>query len=218
MLFRFLFSALLLTRITTAFVCPPSSSASSKQSSHLHADLFTGGAFDKQESEAAQLASRIKSVKDLGWTSPSKRRGNTRPRHRAFGGESEKPVQEKPNYDETNPLCVEKWLTQEEFYNKVGDSGPAADTVFVALAGGGAFAERDVAAAKIAQWRSSANNFDEQAFLKSVQEGGAELALGWGLFSGVVGFAVAGIILPTNPTVKAFEGLLAQIVGEPVAP
>ena len=99
--------------------------------------FFTGGALDKMEQQAVKLASspRLKTVKDLGWTQPVKRKGSTRPRHRAWGGEGELPIQLKPNYDESSPLCVEKWLTLEDFYAKVRDDGPAADTVFCALAG-----------------------------------------------------------------------------------
>lgn len=102
--------------------------------------FFTGGfAFDKttesSRDASIKIASRIRSVKDLGWTQPSKRRGAARPRHRAYGGQTEKPIQLKPNYDESSPKCVEKWLTQETFYDKVNDSSPAADAVFCALAG-----------------------------------------------------------------------------------
>ena len=73
--------------------------------------VFTGGQFDGVEEDAAKIASRIKSVKDLGWSAPAKRRGKARPRHRAWGGEGEQPIQLKANYDESNERCVEKWLT-----------------------------------------------------------------------------------------------------------
>ena len=84
-------------------------------SGNLLEKFFTGGAFEDDSAtnlaEAVKIASRIKSAKDLGWTKPPKRRGNTKPRHRAWGGESELSVQDKPNYDETKEKCVEKWLT-----------------------------------------------------------------------------------------------------------
>ena len=50
-------------------------------------DLFKGGVFAEEDPipGAIQIASKIKSVKDLGWNGPEKRVGNTRPRHRAFG-------------------------------------------------------------------------------------------------------------------------------------
>ena len=79
--------------------------------------VFNGGLLDKKEAEAAQLAAKIKTVKDLGWTQPPKRRGATRPRHRAYGGQDEEPIQFKANYDESNPRCVEKWLTQVSEWN-----------------------------------------------------------------------------------------------------
>jgi len=179
--------------------------------------IFTGGAFDGVESDAASVvASRVKSVKDLGWTKAPKRKGSTRPRHRAYGGEGENPVQFKPNYDESNPLCVEKWLTQEELEVKCKvSSGPVSDTIFVALAGGGAFAERDVCEKKIQTWRSSDGNnaFDETAFLKTVQQGRLQLGLGWLIFGSAVTFAGTGIIFPTNPAMKVFEGLVDQLRG-----
>ena len=76
--------------------------------------MFTGGIFDKDPdtfSSAIKIASKINSVKDLGWTAPAKRSGAIRPRHRAWGGEGEKAIQDKANYDEDNEMCVEKWLT-----------------------------------------------------------------------------------------------------------
>lgn len=97
--------------------------------------FFTGGAFDNVDEQAAELASRITSIQALGWNTPPRRRGAARPRHRAYGGQTEKPIQDKPGYDESSPQCVEKWLTQEIFYEKVKDSSPAADAVFCALAG-----------------------------------------------------------------------------------
>lgn len=115
-LLHLLIASFLLVTVSSAFVAPPSivkaSSTSKVTSLQALDDFFTGGAFDNVDEEAAQLASRIKSVNDLGWTGKPLRRGNARPRHRAFGGSEEKPVQEKPNYDTSNPLCVEKWLSQ----------------------------------------------------------------------------------------------------------
>lgn len=95
-----------------AFIAPPVPNRVPATRLNAFENFFTGGAFDGQDSEAAQLAFRIKSVNDLGWTGQPMRRGNARPRHRAFGGSEEKPVQDKPNYDPSNPLCVEKWLSQ----------------------------------------------------------------------------------------------------------
>ena len=87
---------------------------------------WNGGAFAEDPeanlAAAAGIASRIRSVGDLGWTSPPRRRGATRPRHRAWGGTGEAPIQLKPNYDEANPNCPEKWLAVEEFYSLSKDS------------------------------------------------------------------------------------------------
>jgi hypothetical protein len=174
--------------------------------------LFKAGLLANLESEAAQLASKkIRSVKDLGWTKPAKRAGNTRPRHWAFGGAKEKPVQEKPNYDESAPNAVEKWLPLDEFYAILKDDTAVADTIFVSLAGGGAFVERDVAEKVIESWRP-AGKFDESAFLKSVQAGRNKFLAGWAVFGGVTGFCVIGIAFPTNPAQMALVDLLDKLL------
>jgi len=133
--------------------------ASKNKKGNIFDSIFTGGAFkdtpssDEILSSASSIASKIKSVKDLGWTKPPKRRGNARPRHRAWGGEGEMAIQDKANYDETRENCVEKWLTMEDFSRLTGAApGPAADTVFVALAGGAKYAEREICEVKIAKW------------------------------------------------------------------
>lgn len=172
-------------------------------------EVFKAGFFANCDDEAAILASKkIRSVKDLGWKGPAKRRGATRPRHWSFGGTTEKPVQEKPNYDESAANCVEKWLPLQDFYAIVKDETAVADTIFVALAGGGAFVERDVAEEVIAKWRPSGGKFDEAAFLRTVKEGRNKFALGWLVFLGFLGFAGAGIIFPTNPLQLALVDVL----------
>ena len=187
-------------------------------SSALHADLFTGGWNDGVEAKAAKIASTIKSVKDLGWTKPPLRPGSIRPRHRAFGGQGESPIQEKANYDTSSPLCVEAWLTQDELNKKFKCEGPVGDTLFVALAGGTAFAERQVCEKIIDSWRGDKNKFDEAAFLKSVQAGRKDLAIGWAFFSFITGTAALGILFPTNPSTKLLEAIVAQAQGGYVSP
>mmetsp|Transcript_37299 Transcript_37299/g.42610 ORF Transcript_37299/g.42610 Transcript_37299/m.42610 type:complete len:238 (+) Transcript_37299:81-794(+) len=219
-------SLLILSSTTTGFVIPNKITLSSSSSPLLakkekkddndegsSLPIFTGGAFDKVESDAASIAaSRIKSIKDLGWTKPSKRKGSARPRHRAYGGEGEEPVQLKPNYDESNPQCVEKWLTQEEMELKCKiPKGPISDTIFVALAGGGAFAERDVCEKRIQQWKTP---FDEDAFIQTVQQGRIQLGLGWVIFSSAITFAATGIAFPTNPAMKVLEGVVDIVRGQ----
>lgn len=171
---------------------------------------WNGGSFANREDEAAKIASKIKTVKDLGWNAPPKRKGGTRPRHRAYGGTTELPIQNKPGYDETNENCPEKWLSLEEIYGLVRDSSPAADTVFVALAGGKSCAERDICEAKLQEWRSG-GAFDEAKFIQSVKAGRTDLAIGWGAFLAVNSFFVSCIIFPTNPAAKVLESGLAQI-------
>lgn len=210
-------------------------------------ELFKAGLLANLEDEAAALASqKIRSVQDLGWSSkvPAKRRGNTRPRHWAFGGAGEKAVQDKPNYDPENPLCVEKWLSLQDFYGLLKDDTAVADTIFVALAKGGAYVEREVAEQVLARWRPartsattttsagtggagifgrkaggggrSAAAFDKQAFLKTVQEGRQDFLVGWAAFFTITGVAVAGIVFPTNPLQLALVDLLESVMGADV--
>lgn len=189
---------------------------------------FTGGAFEEEDANqilasAITIASKIKSTRDLGWTNPSpKRKGNARPRHRAWGGEGEMPVQSKPNYDESKENCVEKWLTMEDFLTVTrSQPGPAADTVFVALAGGAKYAERDVCEKTIEQWTASDGagstsgafgrktaSFNEAAFIKSVKDGRTDLGLGWSSFLSLNGFCASCILFPTNPAAKGLESLV----------
>eukprot|EP00555_Chaetoceros_dichaeta_P014235 CAMPEP_0198257744 /NCGR_PEP_ID=MMETSP1447-20131203/7340_1 /TAXON_ID=420782 /ORGANISM="Chaetoceros dichaeta, Strain CCMP1751" /LENGTH=262 /DNA_ID=CAMNT_0043944711 /DNA_START=17 /DNA_END=805 /DNA_ORIENTATION=- len=191
-------------------------------SGNLLEKVFTGGSFENDSAstlvEAAKIASKIKSTKDLGWAKPPKRRGNTKPRHRAWGGESELPVQSKPNYDESNEKCVEKWLTIEDFCAKTKSSGPAADAAFVALAGGAKYAEREVCEEVVMQWRSGGDSkggrgggqFNEAAFEKSVKAGRVALFTGWGSFLSITTFFATCILFPTNPASKYFESLIEK--------
>merc|ERR1712232_1209580 len=118
-------------------------------------------------------------------------------------------------YDESKENCPEKWLTQEEVYKIVKSDGPEADAIFVALAGGAAFAERDVCEAKLKNWSGAGDGkkkgkFDENAFWKDVQKGRLELGLGWLVFSSLVGISGLNIIAPTNPFEKALEAGIDQ--------
>jgi len=103
--------------------------ATKNGSGNILETIFTGGAFEddfsKEEilSSATVIASKIKSTKDLGWKiDPPKRKGKARPRHRAWGGEGEMPVQDKANYKEENERCVEKWLTWKTFWRILNQS------------------------------------------------------------------------------------------------
>ena len=242
---------LMISRETGAFVTSPSSRSISTKlngerppqfdapksgNGNILESIFTGGAFEEEPadeimSSAASIARSIKSTADLGWTGPPRRKGNARPRHRAWGGEGEQAVQDKANYDEERENCVEKWLTYEDFLAATRASeGAAADTVFVALAGGAKYAERDVCEAKIAEWtggdvststttsggifgrRSVAKStIDEQAFIKTVKQGRQDLLTGWASFLGVNTFFASCILFPTNPAAKALEGLVDSV-------
>lgn len=203
-------------------------------SGNLFSTSFTGGLFEEESDEeilagAIAIASKIKSTKDLGWTGPARRRGAARPRPRAWGGEGEMAIQDKANYDEERENCVEKWLTMEDFLTLTKSTpGPAADTVFVALAGGTKYAERDVCEAKIEQWTSStvaasrpkkgmfgrgaaASSFNEAAFVKSVKDGRRDLLLGYGSFFSVNTFFASCIAFPTNPAAKGLESLVDSL-------
>mmetsp|Transcript_37369 Transcript_37369/g.37700 ORF Transcript_37369/g.37700 Transcript_37369/m.37700 type:complete len:263 (-) Transcript_37369:457-1245(-) len=184
--------------------------------------LFTGGAFDNAEEEAAGIASKIKSIKELGWTKPPRDRpGNIRPRHRAWGGTGEKAIQDKPGYDVNNPRSPEIWLKEDDFYalkavSAIAKKSPtgqaAADTVFVALAGGGSFAERTKCEELINDWNKS-GKFDDAAFRKSVDAGRAKLATGWAAFFGVTATCALSIAVPTNPVAKGLEAVIGVILG-----
>lgn len=218
---------------TTSTGPPQFDAAPESGSGNILENKFTGGAFedipaDEILTSAAAIASKIKSAKDLGWKLPPKRSGAARPRHRAWGGEAELAVQDKANYDEARENCVEKWLTYEDFLVATRASpGPAADSVFVALAGGSKYAERDICEAKIAQWTGGASeavstssggffgrktggasNFNEAAFVKTVKDGRRDLGLGWGSFLSVNGFFASCIIFPTNPAAQGLENLI----------
>jgi len=181
--------------------------------------IFKGGLFsDDDESEimasAIKIALKIKTTKDLGWTQAPKRKGKARPRSRAWGGEGEKPVQSKANYDESKENCVEKWLTIEDLvkYTKC-QPGPAADTVFVALAGGAKYAERDVCEEKIQQWTDGAarGKINEEAFIKSVKAGRNSLIASYVSFLSVNTFFASCILFPTNPAAKGLESLVDSL-------
>jgi len=198
-----------------------------KDGGNILKNTFTGGIFENDSEvlvPAIAIAQKIKSVSDLGWTQPGKRPGSIRPRHRAWGGEGEMAIQDKPNYDETGENCAEKWLGMDDFlkFTKAKE-GPAADTVFVALAGGNKFAERDICEARIEEWTSSssssnsrrgAKSFNEAAFIKAVKEGRKDLLLGWALFLSVNAFFASSIIFPTNPAAKGMEAVIDRLINQ----
>ena len=100
------------------------------------------------------------------------------------------------------------------FESKTRCSGAVSDTVFVALAGGTSYAERDFVEARLAEWRPDGRTFDEAKFLSSVQKGRTELVLGWALFLSLSLGSASCIIAPTNPLSKGLEHLLDVVLGQ----
>jgi hypothetical protein len=213
----------ILQQTSTAFA-PTSLSLSWTTSTRLQAtsgekDLFKAGLLANCEETAADLASsKIRSVQDLGWKQPTARRPSSiRPKYWAWGGADELPLQDKPNYDASSENCPEKWLTLSDFYTIVKDDTAVADTIFVALAGGRAFVERNVAENVLEQWYSGGSGkskrFNRDAFFKTVKRGQQDFLLGWGSFLGITGFAVVGIVFPTNPLQLALVNGLEVLTG-----
>eukprot|EP00535_Pseudo-nitzschia_heimii_P009296 CAMPEP_0197175988 /NCGR_PEP_ID=MMETSP1423-20130617/2052_1 /TAXON_ID=476441 /ORGANISM="Pseudo-nitzschia heimii, Strain UNC1101" /LENGTH=213 /DNA_ID=CAMNT_0042625263 /DNA_START=97 /DNA_END=739 /DNA_ORIENTATION=- len=188
----------------------------------LHADespvLFKGGLFaDKHSRErAVALASKkVRTISDLGWKEKEKRRQSSiRPKLWPFGGDSEVAIQDKANYYPENPNCPDPWLGLEDFYLLVSDDTAAADLIFVALAGGRAFVERNVAESVLDRWwgsdtmredgvlkykRNQKRQFDRFSFEKTVKSGQRDFIAAWLSFLGLTGFAAAGIVFPNNP-------------------
>ncbi|KAG7339034.1 hypothetical protein IV203_021485 [Nitzschia inconspicua] len=198
-----------------ALITALSASTSAKDNKNDSVDFFKAGLLANAQEEAALLASKkIRSVKDLGYTQPPKRSATIRPKYWAWGGADELPIQSKANYDPNNPNCPESWVSLSQFYRLLKDDTAVADTIFVALAGGRAFIERNVAEDIIEQWYPSNNKktFDKTAFFKSVQQGQQDFLVGWGSFLGITGFAIIGIIFPTNPLQVALVNAMGVLL------
>jgi hypothetical protein len=203
-----------------------SSSSSSSPSKDNQPDFFKAGLLANMEQEAAILASKkIKSIQDLGYKNPPKRPATIRPKYWAWGGADELAIQDKANYDTSNknPNCPEAWVSLSQFYTLIDDDTAVADTIFVALAGGRAFIERDVAEQVLQQWwryppnnnknkKNKRKSFDTAAFLKTVQKGRQDFLLGWGSFLAITGFAMVGIVFPTNPLQLALVNALDVVI------
>lgn len=203
-------------------------------STRLHAtessELFKAGLLADEESQdrAAELASKkLRTISDLGWKgSEARRRSSIRPKLWPFGGSDELAIQDKANYSSDNPNCPEPWLGLEEFYGLVNDDTAAADIVFVSLGGGRAFVERDIAESVLDRWwgtssstmegskkprRGKKKKFDRIAFEQTVKAGQRDFIAAWSVFLGFTGFALVGIVFPTNPLQLALVDLLDSV-------
>jgi hypothetical protein len=192
-------------------------------------DFFKAGLLANKEEEAAKLASKkIRSLANLGFSkptttkaallkksqSPPQRRRSSliRPKYWAWGGAEERAIQDKPNYDPiNNPNCPDPWVSLSDFYRLVDDE--TADTIFVALAGGRAFVERDVAEQILQEWyqNGSSTTLDKDAFFQTVRRGQQDFVWGWGSFISITGLALLGIIFPTNPLQMALVHALDAV-------
>lgn len=228
--------AFIMTTKTTTTASHQQRSSFSSPSTRLHvtesSELFKGGLLADEESQerAVELASRkLRKISDLGWkgTESSRRQSNIRPKLWSFGGNSELAIQDKANYSPENPNCPEPWLGLEEFYSLLNDDTAAADLIFVSLSGGRAFVERNVAESVLDRWwgtsaatdepqkqkrrQKQKQQFDRLAFEQTVKAGQRDFIAGWSLFAGLTGFAVVGIVFPTNPLELALVDLLDAI-------
>jgi hypothetical protein len=220
---------------SSAFILPQQSKCFGCTTSQLHAaessEFFKGGllADEYSKERAAELASRkFRTIADMGWKENEPRRqSNIRPKLWSFGGNNELAIQDKANYSPENPNCPDPWLGLEDFYTLLNDDSAAADLIFVALAGGRAFVERNVAQSVLDRWwgttsatideplkprRKPKQQFDRLAFEQSVKAGQRDFVAAWALFLGITGFAAAGILFPTNPLQLALVDILDSMV------
>mmetsp|Transcript_1306 Transcript_1306/g.1458 ORF Transcript_1306/g.1458 Transcript_1306/m.1458 type:complete len:268 (-) Transcript_1306:47-850(-) len=193
-------------------------------------ELFKAGLLADETSKelAVKLAStRIRKISDLGWkeikqtssnnnNNQRRRKSSIRPKYWSFGGSKELALQDKSNYSLDNPNCPEPWLGLQDFQLLIGDDTAAADIIFVSLAGGRAFVERDVAESVLDQWwdndsdgdrgaaqkrsqRQKQQQFDRAAFEQTVKVGQRDFIASWSIFIAIVGLCGAGIVFPNNP-------------------
>ena len=204
-------------------------------STQLHAaessSFFKGGLLADQDSQerAVELASKkVKTIADLGWKEKEARRQSSiRPKLWPFGGDTELAIQDKANYSPENPNCPDPWLGLEDFYSLVNDDTAAADLIFVALAGGRAFVERNVAESVLERWwgsdtatkdgvlksrRKQKRQFDRLSFEQTVKTGQRDFIAAWSSFLGLTGFAAAGIVFPNNPLQLALVDFIDNIL------
>ena len=183
-------------------------------------DLFQGGLLADQDAKdrASELASsKLRSVSDLGWRERTPRRPSSkRPKLWPFGGDMEKAVQDKPGYSFDNPKSPEPWLGLDDFYAIVKDDSPAADLIFVSLAGGRAFAERPKAEKVLEQWWGPPDGrkrqFDRKGFERTVREGQIDFALIWAAYVGIIGFAGLGLVAPFSPIFAPFRDFIDNVL------
>ncbi|MGK3746795.1 MAG: hypothetical protein ACI90V_013658 [Bacillariaceae sp.] len=192
------------TKTTTSSNCALHASNSNDNN-----ELFKAGLLADESSKelAIKLAStKIRKVSDLKiWKEKSNLKNKSsisiRPKYWSFGGNDEFPIQDKANYSTDNPNCSEPWLGLQDFYSVIDNDTAAADIIFVSLAGGRAFIERDIAESVLNQWWNSndSKKFDPVSFEQTVKIGQRDFITSWSVYVGVIGIAVTGIAFPNNP-------------------
>ncbi|GMI03978.1 hypothetical protein TrVE_jg9486 [Triparma verrucosa] len=175
--------------------------------------LFTGG-YKANPSAVTTLAKSCKpSPATFGFPSKSGIAIGSKPKHRAWGGETEPPIQNKalPNVD---MKTIDPWVTFEEmaecpsFKNADDDLKQA---IFVSLAGGQRYLDRQRCEQSLSKWTGENGKFDEAGFERALKDGRIDLAQGWAVFLVLtVGFASC-IVAPTSPAPKAIEAFIDSL-------
>ena len=193
------------------------SNSNSNSNSNGNTELFKGGLLADESSKelAIKLAStKIRKVSDLKiWKEKSNLKNKSssiRPKYWSFGGNEELPIQDKANYSTDNPNCSEPWLGLQDFYSVIDNDTAAADLIFVSLAGGRAFIERDAAESVLDQWWNN-KKFDSVSFEQTVKVGQRDFITSWSIYVGVIGIAATGIAFPNNPIQLGLVNILDMI-------
>ena len=191
--------------------------SNSNSNSNDNTELFKGGLLADESSKelAIKLAStKIRKVSDLKiWKEKSNLKNKSssiRPKYWSFGGNDELPIQDKANYSTDNPNCSEPWLGLQDFYSVIDNDTAAADLIFVSLAGGRAFIERDAAESVLDQWWNN-KKFDPVSFEQTVKVGQRDFITSWSIYVGVLGIAATGIAFPNNPIQLGLVNILDMI-------
>ncbi|GMI01140.1 hypothetical protein TrLO_g3841 [Triparma laevis f. longispina] len=176
--------------------------------------FFTGG-YRANANEITKQASSMKiAPTTFGFPAKSGITIGSKPKHRAWGGETEPPVQSKalPNIDMSS---VDPWITFEEMAEcsalKNADDD-VKQAIFVSLAGGQRYLNRERCEHSLSKWTDgSSNKFSAAGFERALRDGRVDLAQGWAVFLLLtVGFASC-IVAPTSPAPRAIEAFIDSL-------